>query len=37
MEARVYPYIRAITIKQGPEVMMVGHKVLMFGSNAYTV
>lgn len=35
-EAGVYPYFRAITSKQGPEVMMEGHKVLMFGSNAYT-
>ena len=32
----VYPYFRAITSKQGPEVTMAGHKVLMFGSNAYT-
>src|SRR5574344_77862 len=36
MEAGVYPYFRAITSKQGPEVVMAGHKVLMFGSNAYT-
>ena len=36
LEAGVYPYFRAITSKQGPEVMMAGHKVLMFGSNAYT-
>ena len=36
MEAGVYPYFRAITSKQGPEVTMAGHKVLMFGSNAYT-
>lgn len=36
MEAGVYPYFRAITSKQGPEVVMEGHKVLMFGSNAYT-
>ncbi|MCI6619472.1 MAG: aminotransferase class I/II-fold pyridoxal phosphate-dependent enzyme [Prevotella sp.] len=35
-EAGVYPYFRAITSKQGPEVTMEGHKVLMFGSNAYT-
>ena len=35
-EAGVYPYFRAITTKQGPEVIMEGHKVLMFGSNAYT-
>ncbi len=32
----VYPYFRAITSKQGTEVEMEGHKVLMFGSNAYT-
>ena len=36
MEEGVYPYFRVITSKQGPEVMMGGHKVLMFGSNAYT-
>ena len=36
MEAGVYPYFRAITSKQGTEVEMGGHKVLMFGSNAYT-
>ena len=36
MAAGVYPYFRAITNKQGPEVEMDGHKVLMFGSNAYT-
>lgn len=36
MEAGVYPYFRAITGKQGTEVDMVGHHVLMFGSNAYT-
>lgn len=36
MDAGVYPYFRAITSKQGPEVEMDGHKVLMFGSNAYT-
>lgn len=36
MNAGVYPYFRAITSKQGPEVVMEGHKVLMFGSNAYT-
>ena len=36
MEAGVYPYFRAITSKQGTEVEMTGHKVLMFGSNAYT-
>jgi len=36
MEAGVYPYFREITSKQGPEVTMGGHQVLMFGSNAYT-
>ena len=36
MAEGVYPYFRAITSKQGPEVTMAGHKVLMFGSNAYT-
>lgn len=36
MKEGVYPYFRAITSKQGPEVTMEGHKVLMFGSNAYT-
>lgn len=36
MAAGVYPYFRAITSKPGPEVEMDGHKVLMFGSNAYT-
>lgn len=36
MEAGVYPYFREITSKQGPEVTMGGHRVLMFGSNAYT-
>ncbi|WP_281803330.1 serine palmitoyltransferase [Segatella maculosa] len=36
IEAGVYPYFRAITSKQGTEVEMAGHKVLMFGSNAYT-
>lgn len=36
MEAGVYPYFREITSKQGPVVTMGGHKVLMFGSNAYT-
>src|SRR3712207_9424941 len=34
--AGIYPYFRAITGKQGTEVEMGGHKVLMFGSNAYT-
>lgn len=36
MAAGVYPYFRAITSKQGPEVTMEDHRVLMFGSNAYT-
>ena len=36
MEAGVYPYFRAITSKQGPEVTMGDHSVLMFGSIAYT-
>ena len=36
MAAGVYPYFREITGKQGTEVEMGGHKVLMFGSNAYT-
>ena len=36
MEKGVYPYFRAISGKQGTEVEMDGHKVLMFGSNAYT-
>jgi 8-amino-7-oxononanoate synthase len=36
IEAGIYPYFRAITSKQGTEVEMDGHKVLMFGSNAYT-
>ena len=36
MEAGVYCYFREITGKQGTEVKMSGHNVLMFGSNAYT-
>ncbi len=36
MAAGVYPYFREITGKQGTEVEMDGHSVLMFGSNAYT-
>jgi 8-amino-7-oxononanoate synthase len=36
MAAGVYPYFRQIEGKQGTEVEMGGHKVLMFGSNAYT-
>lgn len=35
MDAGVYPYFREITSKQGTEVEMGGHRVLMFGSNAY--
>ena len=36
MDDGVYPYFREITSKQGTEVEMGGHRVLMFGSNAYT-
>jgi len=36
MASGYYPYFREITGKQGTEVEMGGHKVLMFGSNAYT-
>ena len=36
MAEGVYPYFREITSKQGTEVEMGGHEVLMFGSNAYT-
>ena len=36
MAAGVYPYFREITSKQGTEVEMGGHEVLMFVSNAYT-
>ena len=32
----IYPYFRQISGKQGTEVLMEGHRVLMFGSNAYT-
>ncbi|MCR5780606.1 MAG: aminotransferase class I/II-fold pyridoxal phosphate-dependent enzyme [Bacteroidaceae bacterium] len=32
----IYPYFREIEGKQGTEVIMEGHRVLMFGSNAYT-
>ena len=32
----IYPYFREIESKQGTEVEMEGHPVLMFGSNAYT-
>lgn len=36
MAKGIYPYFRAIEGKQGTEVEMGGHRVLMFGSNAYT-
>ncbi|MCM1032700.1 MAG: pyridoxal phosphate-dependent aminotransferase family protein [Odoribacter sp.] len=36
MAAGVYPYFRAISSEQDPEVIMNGKKVLMFGSNCYT-
>lgn len=36
MAKGVYPYFREIDGKQGTEIDMGGHKVLMFGSNAYT-
>ena len=36
MAQGVYPYFREIEGKQGTEVDMGGHHVLMFGSNAYT-
>ena len=36
MKEGIYPYFRQIEGKQGTEVMMEGHRVLMFGSNAYT-
>lgn len=37
MKAGVYPYFREITSMQGTEVSDIdGHKILMFGSNAYT-
>ena len=34
--AGVYPYFRAISSEQDPEVVIDGHKVLMFGSNCYS-
>ncbi|MCH5219316.1 MAG: pyridoxal phosphate-dependent aminotransferase family protein [Muribaculaceae bacterium] len=34
--AGVYPYFRAISSEQEPEVIINGQKVLMFGSNCYT-
>ncbi len=36
MKKGIYPYFREIKGKQGTEVEMDGHRVLMFGSNAYT-
>lgn len=36
MAEGVYPYFREIEGKQGTEVLMGGHRILMFGSNAYT-
>lgn len=36
IEKGAYPYFREIDGKQGTEVEMGGHHVLMFGSNAYT-
>ena len=36
MAEGIYPYFREITSKQGTEVEMDKHSVLMFGSNAYT-
>lgn len=35
-EAGIYPYFRAISSEQDPEVIINGKKVLMFGSNCYT-
>lgn len=35
-ENGIYPYFRAIESKQGTEVEMAGHHVIMLGSNAYT-
>lgn len=34
--AGVYPYFRAISSEQNPEVIINGKKVLMFGSNCYS-
>ena len=34
--AGIYPYFRAISSEQDPEVVIDGKKVLMFGSNCYT-
>lgn len=35
-KAGVYPYFRAISSEQEPEVTINGRRVLMFGSNCYT-
>lgn len=34
--AGIYPYFRAISSEQDPEVEINGRKILMFGSNCYT-
>lgn len=34
--AGIYPYFRAISSEQDPEVTINGRRVLMFGSNCYT-
>lgn len=34
--AGVYPYFRAVSSEQDPEVIIDGKKVLMFGSNCYS-
>lgn len=34
--AGIYPYFRAISSEQDPEVIINGQRVLMFGSNCYT-
>ena len=34
--AGIYPYFRAISSEQDPEVIINGRRVLMFGSNCYT-
>lgn len=36
MAAGIYPYFRAISSEQDPEVIINGRKVLMFGSNCYS-
>lgn len=35
-QAGIYPYFRAISSEQDPEVIINGKKVLMFGSNCYS-